>query len=188
MTEEEKELIEGCMAGDSTSQKKLYLQYGPMIKGICRRYADNIEETEDLFHDIFIFILINFKSYTKITSLGAWLRRITINKLIDHYRKKVRFPLESIDEFTEEHDLSENPLELFQEDDISMDTLVAFINELPIKNRTAFNLFFIEGMDQTEIAQIMGESGTNVRTLVFRAKTALQKKINQYLKDREHSL
>ncbi len=188
MTEEEKELIEGCRAGDSTCQKQLYLQYGPLIKGICMRYAGNQEEMEDLFHDIFIFILINFKSFTKITSLGAWLRRITINKLIDHYRKKVRFPMESFDELAEEPNISEDPQELFQQEGISMDTLVGFINELPVKNRTAFNLFFIEGMDQAEIAQIMGESNTNVRTLVFRAKTTLQKKINQYSKSREHSL
>ena len=98
MSEKEKKLIKGCIAGDKASQKQLYLEYGPMIKGICARYAADAEEGEDLFHDTFISILVNFQNYKNITSLGAWLRRITINKAIDHYRQRSRMHAASLDE------------------------------------------------------------------------------------------
>ena len=61
LTEKDIEIIEGCRRGDTACQKMLYDTYGPMVKGICLRYADDIQEAEDLFHDIFIFILTHFE-------------------------------------------------------------------------------------------------------------------------------
>ena len=84
LTEKEIEIIEGCQKGESSSQKMLYDTYGPLIKGICMRYTENLEEAEGLFHDVFIFILTHFEQYNKITSLGGWLRQITVNKAIDY--------------------------------------------------------------------------------------------------------
>ncbi len=172
------------MSGDSESQKQLYLQYGPMIKGICLRYAANEEEGEDLFHDTFLFILVNFKSYNKITSLGAWLRRITINKAIDHYRQRSRQKTASIEDIPVEPSVDSTPLNEI----LTMEQLVTFINELPDKYRTAFNLYIIDGMEQEEIVKVMNETSTNVRTLVFRARNILQKKIQRYLNHEEFKI
>ncbi|MCR4681288.1 MAG: RNA polymerase sigma factor [Bacteroidales bacterium] len=172
------------MSGDSESQKQLYLQYGPMIKGICLRYAANEEEGEDLFHDTFLFILVNFKSYNKITSLGAWLRRITINKAIDHYRQRSRQKTASIEDIPVEPSVDSAPLNEI----LTMEQLVTFINELPDKYRTAFNLYIIDGMEQEEIVKMMNETSTNVRTLVFRARNILQKKIQRYLNHEEFKI
>lgn len=184
MSEKEKKLIKGCRAGDKACQQQLYVEYGPMIKGICSRYSSNLEEAEDLFHDTFIFILVNFKDYKHITSLGAWLRRIAINKAIDHYRKSSRTRTASLDEIDFEPGAEAQPLNEY----LSMDKLVGFINQLPDKYRTAFNLYVIDGIDQEEIVRIMDETPTNVRTLVFRARTLLQKKIKQYLNHEEYTI
>ncbi|MBR4918907.1 MAG: RNA polymerase sigma factor [Bacteroidales bacterium] len=184
MSEEEKKIIKGCIAGDKACQKRLYLEYGPMIKGICARYAANAEDAEDLFHDTFLFILVNFPNYNKITSLGAWLRRITINKAIDYYRKTERQRTTSLEDLTHEPGADAAPLN----EPLTMPQLVGFINELPDKYRTAFNLYVIDGYEQEEIMSIMDESSTNVRTLIFRARNILQKKIQQYLNHEEFSI
>ena len=87
VTKEEQKLIDGCIQGKTESQKQLFLEYGPLVKGICQRYAASPEEGEDMFHDVFVFILTHFKDYNKITSLKGWIYRIAINKAVDHYRK-----------------------------------------------------------------------------------------------------
>lgn len=184
MSEKEEQLIKGCKAGDTACQKQLYLDYGPMIKGICTRYTADAEEAEDLFHDTFVSILVNFKNYKNITSLGAWLRRITINKAIDHYRQKVRTKAIPLDELDHEPDADFQPLN----ENLSMNKLVEFINGLPDKYRTAFNLYVIDEIEQDEIVKIMNETPTNVRTLIFRARNILQKKIRQYLNHEEYSI
>lgn len=184
MSEKEEKIIKGCRAGNTACQKQLYMEYGPMIKGICMRYTADAEEAEDLFHDTFVFILVNFKNYKNITSLGAWLRRITINKSIDHYRQKTRAKTTSLDNLDYEPAMNLQPLN----ENLSMNKLVEFINELPDKYRTAFNLYVIDGIAQEEIVKIMDETPTNVRSLIFRARQILQNKIRQYLNHEEYSI
>lgn len=184
VTKEEQKLIDGCIQGKPESQKRLFLEYGPLVKGICQRYAANPEEGEDLFQDVFVFLLTHFKDFTKITSLKGWIYRIAINKAVDYYRKRnlAKFtPIEN-----EEYVVS-TPVTPIPEV-LTMDQLVAFINELPARQRTAFNLFAIDGYPQDEIGKMIGETPNNVRTLVFRAKKQLRKRIQNYLNHEEFEL
>ena len=184
VTKEEQKLIDGCVQGRTESQKQLFLEYGPLVKGICLRYAASPEEGEDLFHDVFIFILTHFKDFKNITSLKGWLYRISVNKAVDYYRKRrlARFTGFEDEEFVSS--VTETPIP----EVLTMEQLVAFINELPAQQRTAFNLFAIDGYPQEEIAQMIGETANNVRTLVFRAKKRLQKRIQRYLNHEEFEL
>lgn len=178
MTEEEKKLIEGCIAGDPSAQRQLYQQYGPMIKGICLRYAANRAKGEDLFHDVFIFILINFKRYTHISSLESWLRRIAINKAVDYYRSIKR----KREVYTEELRIEPQDEIIEVETSIPMPKLIELINELPDRGRMAINLCLIDEIDQKEAAVKMHVSETNLRTILCRAKQELRKKIYKYMK------
>lgn len=183
MTEKEKKLIKGCKEGKSEAQKQLYLEYGPLVKGICLRYTGNESEAEDLFHDTFVFILTNFGHFKEITSLNGWLRRITINKAIDHYRSQSYRRTDSLDE------IIEVPQAQVSGDSIlTMNQLVGFINELPDKYRTAFNLYEVDGFEQKEISEIMGETLSNVRSLISRAKSILRARIRIFLNHEEFKL
>ncbi len=184
VTQEEQRLIDGCIAGKTYYQKQLYLEYGPLIKGICVRYASSSEEAEDLFQDIFVFILTHFKEYTNITSLKGWLHRIAVNKAVDHYRSRKR---KATDVLEDDSMIAVFPTANIPEV-LTMEKLVAFINELPEKRRIAFNLYVIDELDQEEICQIMGETPTNVRTLISRAKESLRNKIKHYLNHEEFEL
>ena len=184
VTKEEQKLIDGCIQGKTESQKQLFLEYGPLVKGICQRYAASPEEGEDMFHDVFVFILTHFKDYNKITSLKGCIYRIAINKAVDHYRKSraAKFtPIEN-EEFVVSAPQTPIP------EVLTMDQLVAFINELPDRQRTAFNLFAIDGYPQEEVGKMIGETPNNVRTLVFRAKKRLQTRIRNYLNHEEFEL
>ena len=39
MTNEEKDIINGCKRGDQSSQEQLYRTYGPIVKAVCYRYV-----------------------------------------------------------------------------------------------------------------------------------------------------
>jgi len=64
--------------------------------------------------------------------------------------------------------------------------LQKMIDSLPLKYRTAFNLYVVDEVDQEEIARLMGETQTNVRSLVSRAKKKLREKIEKYLRNEEY--
>lgn len=181
LTEKDIEIIEGCRRGDTACQKMLYDTYGPMVKGICLRYADEIQEAEDLFHDIFIFILTHFEDYDRITNLGGWLRVITINKLIDHVRRKKIYDATPMSQLVLEPGAADENY-----DGIPMAVLMEMINGLPLKYKTAFNLYVVDEIEQEEIARLMNETPTNVRSLVSRAKQKLRKKIEKYMRNEEY--
>lgn len=178
MTEDEKEIIEGCRRGDTECQKRLYLNFGPMIKGVCTRYTSDPSEAEDLFHDVFVFILTNFDDFNKVYSLGGWLHTVTVNKAIDYVRKKGLYGVDPMSKY----DIDIPDTQGRNYDGLSMNEILGFVRMLPGKYRTAFNLFVIDGIPQEEISRLMGESRTNVRTLVSRAKAMLRVKIDEYLK------
>lgn len=182
LTKEEIEIINGCRKGDVTYQKMLYDKYGPMLKGVCLRYTSDMQEAEDLFHDVIVHILTHFDEYDHITTLGGWLKTITSHKAIDLWRYK-----KNHDAVPSSHLPIEDPMDDKEHiyDGIPMDVLLEHIQKLPPKYRTAFNLYVIEEKDQTEISKIMDEGLTNVRSLVFRAKQMLRKSIKKYLKNEE---
>lgn len=182
LTEKDIVIIEGCRKGDPECQKMLYDTYGPMIKGVCMRYADDTQEAEDLFHDIFIFILTHFEKFDRITNLGGWLRVITINKLIDHLRKKSLYDTTPMSQLMLEPSGSEKE----NYDGIPMQVLLSMINSLPSKYKTAFNLYVIDEIKQEEIARLMDESPTNVRSLISRARRMLRQKIEKYMRNEEY--
>lgn len=183
LTEQEIVIIEGCRKGDRGCQKRLYETYGPLMKGICARYLTDIKDAEDLFHDIFIFVLTHFEEYENITSLGGWLRTITIHKVIDHLRQEKIYRTTPMSELSREIcDANEEPCY----DGIPLEALKQMINELPPKYRTAFNLFVVDEEKQEEIARMMGETQTNIRSLISRAKSKLRDRIENYLKKEEY--
>ncbi|MBO7444870.1 MAG: RNA polymerase sigma factor [Bacteroidales bacterium] len=177
MTKEEKDIVNGCKRGDGTYQEILYQEYGPMIKAVCYRYLGfQTEEAKDLFHDIVVTILTNIGSYHKISSLGSWIYRISVNKSIDYLRSQRLRRMESTDEGTTDYPALEHP-----HDTLTMKQLVEFINTLPVNQRMAFNLYEVDGYSEQEIVQIMDMTPTNVRTLISRAKKSLREKIKAYL-------
>jgi RNA polymerase sigma-70 factor (ECF subfamily) len=176
LTEKETEIIEGCRNGDRECQKCLYLTYGPLIKGICVRYTDDMQEAEDYFHDIFVFILTRFEYFNNITSLGGWIRTITINKCIDflrHKKLKNAIPMSSLE-------CDFNDASVHDYDGIPMGELQSFIAQLPENQRTAFNLYVIDGVKQEQIAKMMQMTQNNISTLISRARATLRKRINEY--------
>lgn len=184
MTKEEKELINGCVKGKEACQKQLYLEYGPLVRGVCLRYAADEDEANDMFHDIFVFILTHFNEFKHITSLKGWLYRITLNKVIDHFRdprKKTTNPTDSFESVVA-------PSSPMIPEILTKEQLMKFINELPEKRRIAFNLAVIDDLPQDEICKLMNETPTNVRTLISRSKESLRNRIRDYLNHEEFEL
>ena len=66
--------------------------------------------------------------------------------------------------------------------------LLGFIQQLPPKMRTVFNLAVIDEMDQKEIVEMLQESTNNVRTMLSRARALLRTKIQKFWKKEEDNV
>lgn len=161
-------LIEECRKGNSRAQFSLYKQYSKAMYNLACRIVNNREDAEDLLQEAFIECFRNISSFRFESTFGAWLKKILVNKCINHLRKK------KIDII-----LCETlPVTIYEEDEeITYDTGKIFkgIEMLPDGYRIILTLYLLEGYDHTEIAQILGISESTSKSQYSRAKEKLRK-------------
>ena len=179
----EKELPIKCAEGDAVAQKILYERYSGYLYGVCLRYASDREEAMDLLHDAFIKIYSNIGKFTfrGEGSLKGWLTRLAINLALERIRANTR--MQSVDLPAEM--AQEEPSETLMER-IPSKVLIQFIEELPPGYRAVFNLYVFENLPHKEIARILGINEKSSSSQFLRARTAIAKKINDYLNKTEN--
>lgn len=177
---EEFELSELCRQGSNLAREELYDRFSGRMFGICLRYAGDRETARDLLHDGFIKIFTSFDKFTwhGVGSLRAWMERVMINTALQFLRKNdVMSRTVELDELRETYE-KPDPSEV---EAIPQKVLMGFISDLPTGYRTVFNLYMFEEKSHREIAHILGINEKSSASQLHRAKTALAKKIREYM-------
>ena len=164
------ELINNCKKGSRKAQEQLYREYSRTLFGICLKYSRNKTEAEDNLHDSFMVIFEKIGQFKAKGSFEGWLKRITVNTVLQKYRKEEY--LNVVNENT--------PLELEVETgyaDIGLDTLLRYIQELPNKYRLTFNMYVLDGYTHKEISELLGISAGTSKSNLSRARHILKERI-----------
>ena len=142
--------IDQCKEGNQKAQFQLYKLYYKSMYSVSLRIVNNEVEAEDIMQESFLKAFKKIDSYKGEVSFGAWLKKIVINRSLDHLKKKkVKFEevnLLSI-QFGEESETY---------DEIDVESIKMAIRKLPDNYRTILSLYLIEGYDHEEISQILG--------------------------------
>jgi RNA polymerase sigma-70 factor (ECF subfamily) len=164
-------------------QETLYERFSAKMYGVCLRYATNTDDAQDLLQEGFIKVYRNLNKFRKEGSFEGWVRRVFVNTAIEHYRKKVN--LNSIGENEElaMKDENTNALDQMAEKDI-----IQLVQQLSPGYRSVFNLYVIEGFSHKEIGDMMGISEGTSKSQLARAKTILQKKVEDFLNEKPKSV
>ena len=165
-----KELIDKCKKGDRKAQEQLYRKYSNILFGICLKYSRNKTEAEDSLHDSFMTIFEKIGQYKSKGSFEGWIKRITINTVLQKYRKEEYLKVVS-DNVEEEVEVESVYT------DIGLQTLLKYIQELPNKYRMTFNLYVLDGYSHKEISSILGTSTGTSKSNLARARMILKEKI-----------
>ncbi len=177
----EQELARLCTAGDREAQGELYAQYASRLYALCYRYVADREEAQDLMHDAMIKAMDSFRSfiYSGNGSLYAWLRRLTVNVVIDRLRQMSKLRLVPLDQTmeTENQDTNEDAA-----DDIPAQVLMDMVAALPSVRRTVFNMYCIDGFSHKDIAAAIGITEKGSASILAKARAQLKSQINDYLK------
>lgn len=143
-----------------------------MMKGVCLRYAANEAEAEDVLQEAFIQAFKSLSSFDGRGALGGWLRKITVHKALEQYRKnKSILRLASAIGDTKRDEIGDDSVF----DQLGLDDLLAKIQQLPVGYRTIFNLYAIEGFNHLEIADLLGISVGTSKSQFSRARQQLIK-------------
>nr|WP_299343409.1 sigma-70 family RNA polymerase sigma factor [Allomuricauda sp.] len=167
------ELIHNCKQGKRKAQAEIYRKYSGILFGMCLKYSRNKIEAEDNLHDSFITIFDKIDQFNFKGSFEGWIKRITVNTVLQKYRKEQYMDVvsENVGDDVTDVDVDEV--------DISLSTLLGHIQDLPNKYRITFNLYVLDGYSHKEISEMLGTSTGTSKSNLARAKMILREKIEK---------
>ena len=152
---------------------KLYNQYCDGMYAVAMRFVKDSMEAEDIVQEAFIRAFTKLNQYKAEVTFGAWLKRIVVNKAIDHLKAKKQH-MQDLDEVHLKVVDSSYEDEWLVDDTISIDNVKEAIEKLPDKYRYVVMLYLIEGYDHQEISEILHISEVASRTQLSRGKSKLK--------------
>ncbi|MES2788224.1 MAG: sigma-70 family RNA polymerase sigma factor [Planctomycetota bacterium] len=82
-------------ANDATAWDRLVVLYAPLIHYWCRKLYLPDQDTADVFQEVFQAVAAKITTFRKERpgdTFRGWLRTITQNKVLDHFRRQGREP------------------------------------------------------------------------------------------------
>ncbi len=164
-----RELVERCREGRRDAQFELYRLYSRAMYNTALRMLQNPHDAEDVLQSIFVEVFTKLDSFRHESSVGAWMKRITVNKCINFLKsRRLAFSeLSAGADRIDDHDPE-------PETPFTVDRINRAINELPDGYRVVFSLYAVEGYDHEEIAQILGITEATSKSQYSRAKAKLR--------------
>lgn len=161
--------------GDKKAYGELYDNYTVSIYRFIFFKVSSVEEAEDLTSETFLKTwnyLIDQEKASKIDAFRPFIYKVARNLVIDYYRQRVEeVSLEGnqIDKTDESKDIR-----LKVELDKQLEDIEKGLRQLKEEYREVIILKYIEDLNTSEIAEIIGKSKNTTRVLAHRAIKALK--------------
>jgi RNA polymerase sigma-70 factor, ECF subfamily len=182
--ETDKELVRRVQNGDRRAFDLLFSRYQHKIVNLVGRYLRDSEDVQDVVQEAFIKAFRALPRFRGESAFYTWLYRIAINTAKNHIVARSRRPpgvdvevddAEHLDGADALRDL-ENPESALARDELSAE-IDAAISDLPDDLRSAVTLREFDGLTYEQIAEIMECPVGTVRSRIFRAREAIDKRI-----------
>ncbi len=184
----DRELVERVQRGERKAFDLLMLKYQHRIANIIARYVQDPSEVLDVAQEAFMKAYRAIPRFRGDSAFYTWMYRIAINTAKNHLAAQARRPRESgidvtdAEQFDGAVDLKEHatPEGLALTEEIQQ-TVIAAIEALPQDLKVAISLRELEGMTYEDIAQVMECPIGTVRSRIFRAREAINARLDPLL-------
>ena len=126
-------------------------KHGNRLLRMAYSYLHNMQDSEEILQDVLMKLMDKAPVFESEEHEKAWLLRVTANL------SKNRI------EYNKLRDTDELKDELVAEEHQDLSFVWEAVKELPENYREVIHLFYEEGYQTDEIADILGESGANMR-------------------------
>lgn len=174
-------------AGDMAAFERLVERHEMLVVGTVARMLGGNADVDDVAQQVFVRVWKSARRYRPAAKFTTWLLTITRNLVFNELRRKrrhVEVPLEfrheSAEIATPVENLTQNPATALLHDELAR-AIDAAIRELPETQRMALVLRRYEGLSYEEIADVLDQTVSGVKSLLFRARTDLRERLRGYL-------
>ena len=179
----DQELVEKAQQGDKKAFNLLVVRYQNRVAGLLTRYVSR-DDIPDIVQESFIKAYRSLASFRGESAFYTWLYRIAVNTAKNHLTALGRRPPKEdiLAEDAESYDAGTQLRETDTPENLVLSNAlkrVVFetIENLPEELKMAITLREIEGLSYEEIAEVMSCPVGTVRSRIFRAREAIDAKI-----------
>lgn len=184
----DKVLVRRVQQGEKQAFDLLVLKYQHRLIKLISRYIRDSAEVYDVAQESFLKAYRALPNFRGDSAFYTWLYRIAINTAKNHLVYQSRRPPDSdvdsseAEQFDGESELKEyaTPERMLLKEEIER-TVIDAIDQLPQDLRTAITLRELEGMSYEEIAHTMDCPIGTVRSRIFRAREAINRRLEPLL-------
>ncbi|MEH8119234.1 RNA polymerase sigma factor RpoE [Aeromonas allosaccharophila] len=186
----DEQLVERVQSGDKAAFNLLVKKYQHKVVNLVARYVNNPGDVPDVAQEAFIKAYRALPTFRGESAFYTWLYRIAVNTAKNYLTSQGRRPPSSDVEADEAESYGggealqevSTPENLALTDEIKR-TVFSAIEALPEDLRTAITLRELEGLSYEEIAEIMDCPVGTVRSRIFRAREAIDKKLQPLIEN-----
>ncbi len=171
--DDERELIRRAKEYDPEAFAEIYKRYYQSIFNYIYYRVSDTTIAEDLCHEVFLRALEAIQSFTfQGVPFSAWLYRIAGNLVIDHYRRQPPQPEISLEDTNRPLVADDNPGAALERH-FTHQELRQALRQLTDDQQQVIILKFVDGLSNSEVAQILGKTEGAVKSLQHRALASL---------------
>ena len=180
----DQELVERAQKGDKKAFNLLVVRYQNRVAGLLTRYVAP-DDIPDIVQESFIKAYRSLDSFRGESAFYTWLYRIAVNTAKNHLTSLGRRPPREdiLAEDAESYEVgtqlreADTPENLVLSDELKR-VVFETIESLPEELKRAITLRELEGLSYEEIAEEMQCPVGTVRSRIFRAREAIDAKVN----------
>jgi RNA polymerase sigma-70 factor (ECF subfamily) len=180
--QDERDLIRRAKEYDPAAFAEIYERYYQSIFNYIYYRVSDPTIAEDLCSEVFLKAMEAIQSFTfQGVPFSAWLYRIAANLVIDHYRRQPPQPNVSLED--SRPPVAEDNPGVALEERFTHQELWRALRKLTADQQQVIILKFVEGLSNSEVAQILGKTEGAVKSLQHRALASLGRLMGEKRKD-----
>ena len=171
-------LVEAFRRGEPAARREFHQRHAAHVRRVLTRLLGGHDEISDLHQDVFVRALRSHQKLKKPEALKPWLTAIAVYVARSAITRKRRrrwlmlMPPEEVPQLQ----AVDAPWEARE----ALKAMYALLDELPVDDRIAFALRFIDGMELIDVAQACGTSLATIKRRLTRAKKRFEARAASY--------
>ena len=179
----DEKLILRFQEGDINAYNELVKRYKDRLFNFVFRYFNNAEQAEDVVQDTLIKLYTHASYYKNIAKFSTWIFTIAKNNALTELRKNKRKQTDSL--WTEDGKVidinsKEESLESKVQNEIAIDQLNKFLDEIPENFRMAVVLRDFQELSYEEISTILEIPIGTIKSRINRGRIQLAQKMKHF--------
>ena len=179
----DEKLILRFQEGDINAYNELVKRYKDRLLNFVLRYFNNVEQAEDVVQVTLIKLYTHASYYKNVAKFSTWIFTIAKNNALTELRKNKRKKTDSL--WTDDGQVidinsNEESLDSKVQNEIAIDQLNKFLDEIPENFRMAVVLRDFQELSYEEISKILEIPIGTIKSRINRGRIQLAEKMKHF--------